>query len=97
MDCMRQDYIPEHVCLGSVPAGSVVMFYDDDNPYLVTDNKRIRQAVSAVGGGGTVDTVGVVSCKTGALSWFSDRTAVILIKDATLVYRLVGMDEPKRD
>ena len=92
MDCMRQDYIPEQVCLGSVPAGSVVMFSDDDSPYLVTDNARTRQVV-----GGTVDTVGVVACTTGALSWFSDRHDVIPIKDAALVYRLVGTNKPKHD
>lgn len=95
MDCMRQDYIPEQACLGSVPAGSVVMLPNDDDLYLVTDNVRIRQGISVVSG--TVDTIGVVSCKTGALSWFADRHDVIPIKDATLVYRLVGMNEPKHD
>ncbi len=92
MDCMRQDWIPERACLGSVPFGSVVMFPDDDSPYLVTNNKRIKQVT-----GGTVDTIGVVSCDTGSLFWFSDRYDVIPIKDATLVYRVAGKDAPKHD
>lgn len=92
MDCMQMDYVPETVCLGSVPAGTVVLFPNDDNPYLVTDNNRIKQVA-----GGTVDTVGAVACKTGALSWFADRYDVIPIKDATLVYKLLWKERPKND
>ncbi len=93
MDCMQQDYIPEYVCLGSVPAGSVVMLSDDDSPYLVTNNKRIKQQVS----GGTVDTIGIVACDTGSMFWFSDRRDVIPAEYATLLYRLAGKGKPKHD
>ena len=85
MDCMRQDYIPQRVPLGSLPAGSVVAFPDYNGPYLVTNNNRIKQVE-----GGSVDTVGVVSCETGALFWFSDMHDATPIKDAVLVYSLEG-------
>lgn len=93
MDCMQQDYIPEYVCLGSVPAGSVVMLSDDDSPYLVTNNKRIKQQVS----GGTVDTIVIVACDTGSMFWFSDRRDVIPTEYATLLYRLAGKGKPNHD
>lgn len=92
MECMRQDCITEQVCLGSVPAGSVVMFPNDDSPYLVTNDTRIKQIV-----GGSVDTIGVVACDTGTMFWFSDRYDVIPVKDATLVYRLAGKGVSKHD
>lgn len=92
MLCMRQDYIPVQTCLGSVPAGTVIMLPGEDSPYLVTNNKRVKQVT-----GDVVDTVGIVSCDTGSLLWFSDRYDVIPIKDATLVYRLAGRSGTKHD
>lgn len=68
------------------------MFPDDDSPYLVTNNKRIKQVTD-----GAIDTIGAVDCDTGLLCWFSNRFDVIPIKDATLVYRLVGINKPKHD
>ena len=93
MDCMRNEYVPQKACLGTVDAGSVIVFpNEEESPKLVTTNKRVRNVT-----GGTVDTVGVVDCATGALMWYSDRYDVILVEEATLVYRLAGREVTKRE
>lgn len=93
MDLMRDEYVPQTVCLGYVPAGSIIVLpNEEDNPFLVTNNKRTKTV-----SGGTVDTVGIVSCDNGTMFWFADRYSVILVEYATLVYRLAGRSAPKHD
>ena len=91
MDCMREEFVTERVCLGDIEAGTVVVFPNHEElPLLVTDNKRPRTV-----NGGAIDTVGVVNCSNGSIGWYSDRYDCIPVANATLVYRITGKGPKK--
>lgn len=93
MDCMRNEYIPQTVCLGTVKPGDIVVFpNEEDVPRIVTDNVRTKQATGLCD-----DTIGVVNCKNGKIMWYSDRYDCVLVEDSTLIYRLTGKVGPKHD